>query len=258
MLERIAAVKREEIKELKMSLDTSGIYPRTDTIDPGPFLRREDHRVAVIAEVKKASPVKGLLCPDFDPVALAGSYQENGAGAVSVITDQQFFQGSKSFLTQVKSAVGLPVLRKDFILDPIQLYESVLLQADLVLLIAAMHDYHSLLKLSEKARELGLHVLLELHNREELQMAGDLPVPIIGINNRNLQDFTVSLSASLQLADSLPSQAIRVSESGISAPGDMAVLERAGFNAALVGEALVSAENPGLRLQELVQYSGEV
>lgn len=254
MLERIAAAKRKEIKELKIKLDISGIIPRVDRIDPRPFLQRDDGGIAVIAEVKKASPVKGVLCHEFDPVSLAESYRQNGAGAVSVITDQGFFQGDKEYLTRVKAAIDLPVLRKDFILDPVQLYESVLLQADMVLLIAAMHDYASLLSLSEKAAELGLYVLLEVHGRDELRMVHDLPVPMVGVNNRNLQDFTVSLAASLELAGEMPENVVRVSESGISDRNDLSTLQTAGFHAALIGEALVSAINPGLRLRDILQY----
>lgn len=256
MLERIAAAKRKEIEELKIKLDISRVVPRKEGINPLPFLKREDGRIAVIAEVKKASPIKGVLCPDFDPVSLAENYQQNGAGAVSVITDQGFFQGAKDYLTRVKAAVDLPVLRKDFILDPVQLYESVILQADMVLLIAAMHDYDSLLSLSEKADELGLYVLLEVHDRDELRIVHDLPIQLLGINNRNLKDFTVSLTTSLQLVDEMPDRVVRVSESGIADRRDLDTLRTAGFHAALIGEALVSAGNPGLRLRDILQYDG--
>ncbi len=258
MLERIVAAKRQEVQELKRSLDTSGVSRNGAALAPGPFLRRDDKRVAVIAEVKQASPVKGTLCADFDPLVLAASYQQNGAGAISVISDQPFFQGSKDYLPLVKAAVTLPVLRKDFIVDEIQLYESLMLQADLVLLIAALHDYGSLLRLSEKSLELGLAVLMEVHERAELEMVLDLPVPIIGINNRNLRDFSIKLATSLQLVDLLPDKVIKVSESGISSPADMLTLERAGFHAALIGEALVSAKNPGQKLQEIIAYRREV
>ena len=255
-MERIAAAKRKEIEELKIKLDISGVVPRKEGINPLTFLKREDGRIAVIAEVKKASPIKGVLCPDFDPVSLAENYQQNGAGAVSVITDQGFFQGAKDDLTRVKAAIDLPVLRKDFILDPVQLYESVILQADMVLLIAAMHDYDSLLNLSEKADELGLYVLLEVHDRDELRIAHDLPIQLLGINNRNLKDFTVSLTTSLQLVDEMPDRVVRVSESGIADRRDLDTLRNAGFHAALIGEALVSAGNPGLRLRDILQYDG--
>jgi len=255
LLERIAAAKRKEIEELKTNLDISGVAPRIAGIDPRPYLCRGDGRMAVIAEVKKASPVKGVLCQNFDPVGLAESYQKNGAGAVSVITDQGFFQGAREYLTQVKSVIDLPVLRKDFILDPVQLYESILLQADMILLIAAMHDYESLLTLSEKAEELGLYTLLEVHDRDELRMSRDLPVAMIGINNRNLKDFTVSLATSLHLVDEMPQHVIRLSESGISDHNDLSTLQKAGFHAALIGEALVSAINPGLRLRDILQYN---
>ncbi|MGE5389569.1 MAG: indole-3-glycerol phosphate synthase TrpC [Deltaproteobacteria bacterium] len=255
MLERIAAAKRREIEELKISMDISEVKPR-DVIDPRPFLCRTDGNIAVIAEVKKASPVKGVLCADFEPVSLAKSYQRNGAGAVSVITDQDFFQGDRDYLTQVKSAVDLPVLRKDFILDAVQLYESVLLGADIILLIAAMHDYASLLSLSEKADQLGLYILLEVHDRDELHISRDLPVQLVGINNRNLKDFTISLVNSLQLVDDMPEGVVRVSESGIRDHTDLRNLQNAGFHAALIGEALVSAPDPGLKLRQILYATG--
>ncbi len=257
MLNRIVEIKKQEVKDLQRSLDISRFAPGSERIDPFQVFMEPSRRVRIISEIKQASPVKGLLCTDFDPEKLARTYAENGAAAISCITDQKFFQGSREYLPLVKQTSGLPVLRKDFIIDQVQLYETLLLGADLVLLIAALHDYPTLLSLSEKCLELGIEPLLEIHAKEELQEALDLPVRIIGINNRNLKDFTVNLQTSLNLADDIPDNYIKVSESGIHAPADMVLLEEYGFDAALIGEALVSSGQPGDKLKELAFYRGD-
>ncbi|MEN6327590.1 MAG: indole-3-glycerol phosphate synthase TrpC [Syntrophomonas sp.] len=254
MLKRIAEAKIAEVKELRTSLVLDQIRPRVKNGDPLAVFKKGRPQVQVIAEIKKASPSKGVLCEDFQPRDLAAEYERNGAAAISVISDKQFFQGSGEYLVAVKEEVKLPVLRKDFIIDEIQLYESLQFGADLVLLIAALHNYRSLLALSEKSRELGLEVLLEVHDGEELKTALDLPVQMIGINNRNLRDFTVDIKTSLNLAERIPDSIIKISESGIKSAADMILLEAYGFNAALVGEALVSSPEPGAKLRELVFY----
>ncbi len=253
MLERIAAQKRLEVDQLKASLNLTGLLPPKESINPRSILTHS-RRVSVIAEIKKASPVKGVLCADFDPVGLAAAYADNGAAVLSVITDNKFFQGSPALIQDIRPQAELPVLRKDFIIDELQLYETVLLGADMVLLIAALHDYSALLRLSLKCKELGIEPLLEVHDREELKKVLDLPVQIIGVNNRNLKDFTVDITTSLELADYIPDSLIKVSESGINKPADMQRLAAWGFNAALIGEALVSSPNPGAKLKELVNY----
>lgn len=254
MLKRIVEAKIAEVKDLRTSLVLDQIKPRIKNGDPLAVFKQERPHVKVIAEIKKASPSKGLLCEDFKPRELAAQYARNGAAAISVITDQQFFQGSGEYLTVVKEEVELPVLRKDFVIDEIQLYETLRLGADLVLVIAALHDYRSLLTLSEKSQQLGLEVLLEVHDGEELETALDLPVSMIGINNRNLQDFTVDIKTSLKLAEIIPDSFIKISESGIKSARDMALLEAYGFDAALVGESLVSSPEPGEKLRELAFY----
>lgn len=254
MLKRIVEAKIAEVKELRTSLVLDQIVPRIKNGDPLAVFKEDRPRVKIIAEIKKASPSKGVLCEDFRPRELAAEYARNGAAAISVITDRPFFQGSGEYLTAVKEEVRLPVLRKDFIIDKIQLYETLKLGADLVLLIAALHNYQSLLALSEKSRELGLEVLLEVHDGEELKTALDLPVSMLGINNRNLRDFTVDIKTSLKLAETIPDSFIKISESGIKSAQDMILLEAYGFNAALVGETLVSSPEPGAKLRELAFY----
>lgn len=254
MLNRIAEAKKAEVKELRSLLDLDQIRPRVKNGDLLAVFKKGRPQVKVIAEIKKASPSKGVLCEDFRPRDLARDYARNGAAVISVITDRQFFMGDGEYLAIVKEEVKLPVLRKDFIIDEIQLYESVQMGADLVLLIVALHEYKNLLALSEKSRELGLEVLLEVHDYDELKTALDLPVRMVGINNRNLKDFTVDLKTSLKLAESIPETMIKVSESGIRNTLDMVLLEQHGFQGALIGEILVSSPEPGAKLRELAFY----
>ncbi|NLX01139.1 MAG: indole-3-glycerol phosphate synthase TrpC [Syntrophomonadaceae bacterium] len=254
MLEQIIRAKRQEVQELKNSLTVDDIIPCQHPLDVENIFRSDFKNMAIIAEVKKASPVKGILANEQDVLKLAACYRENGATAISYITDSQFFQGQKERLPRVKEISSLPVLRKEFIIDEIQLYETVLLQADMVLLIAALHDYFKLLALSEKSRELGLQVLLEVHDQEELQKAKDLPVKMLGVNNRNLKDFSVDVHRSLDLAEHIPSSFIKVSESGIKNREDIQLLKEHGYNAVLVGEALVTAPDPGEKLRELLGH----
>lgn len=253
MLERILAHKGEEVRQLKQSLNPDGIAAHKP--HPGlPDALRAGEHLQVIAEVKKASPSKGILCENFDPVGLAHLYEQNGAAAVSVLSDTRFFQGSPGYVQEITAAVQIPVLRKDFIIDEIQLYETAALGADLVLLIAGVLDYQQLLALCEKSSALGLEVLLETHSDSEVQMARDLPVRIIGINNRSLASFKVDIGTSLKLAEKLPAGAIKISESGIKSPSDLRLLEEHGFDAVLMGEALVKHNSPGLKLRELLKY----
>ena len=252
MLEQIIRVKQQEVQELKNRLNVDDITPCPYPLDVEKVFRRDFKNMAIIAEVKKASPVKGILVDELDVLQLAHRYRENGATAISYITDSQFFHGQKECLPRVKEISGLPVLRKDFIIDEIQLYETVLLQADMVLLIAALHDYSELLSLSEKSRELGIEVLLEVHDREELQKAKDLPVKMLGVNNRNLKDFKVDIGQSLELAEHIPPSFIKVSESGIKTREDIKLLKGYGYNVVLVGEALITAPDPGEKLRELL------
>lgn len=228
--------------------------PRRESFDPKSIFSANNPGIKIIAEVKKASPSKGLLCSSFDHCQLARSYAAGGAAAVSVITDVEFFQGSPSYLMDIRNTTEIPLLRKDFILDEIQLYETVCMGADMVLLIAALHEYDALLQLTEKCKNLGLQALLEVHDNSELDMVRDLPVGMVGVNNRNLKSFRVDINTSLNLAQNLPSDCIKVSESGIHQPEHLILLEEAGFNAVLVGESLVKSDNPGAKLAELLNY----
>lgn len=206
---------------------------------------------AVIAEIKKASPSKGVLREDFDPAAIARSYEAGGATCLSVLTDVDFFQGADAHLQQARAATTLPVLRKDFILDPYQVLEARALGADAILLIAAaLHD-GQMAELAAVAGEFGLDVLIEVHNAAELARALEIPGRLIGINNRDLHSFEVSLDTTLALLGQIPADRLVVTESGILAAADVALMRRQGVHAFLVGEAFMRAPDPGARLAEL-------
>lgn len=256
MLNQIVAAKQEDMK-----LYGNAIMDEFAHSDNLPFIKdftamfTSDQHVKLIAEVKKASPSKGTFLTDFDPVSLAAIYQQNGAGAISVITEERFFQGSIHFIPEIKNQIELPILRKDFIIDERQLYETRLLGADAILLIATLLP-DRLLALVELAQKLGLEPLVEVHNEEELKQALNTPTRMIGINNRNLHDFSVNIQVCLDLISLVPSGVYGVAESGISSPADMATLESHRFRGALVGEALVTATNIGAKVRELVGYQG--
>jgi len=213
---------------------------------------RANAGVAIIAEVKKASPSKGVLRADFDPVAIAQGYQRGGACAVSVLTDQTYFQGSIAYLQAVRSGIELPVLRKDFIIDPIQIEQSVAMGADAVLLIVAALSDQSLHQLYAAATSAGLDVLIEVHDKQELQRALELKPGMLGINNRNLKTFDVNIQTTFDLLPLIDSETIVVSESGIGCAQDMRQLAQHGVKAALIGERFVVEKEPELKLRELV------
>ncbi len=212
----------------------------------------ENGRPAVIAEIKKASPSKGVIRPDFDPAGLAQTYAEAGAVCLSVLTDEKFFQGSDLHLQQVGAATGLPVLRKDFIIDPYQVYEARAIGADCILLIVAALDDARMQDLAATAAGIGLDVLVEVHNREELERALLLRTPLIGINNRDLHTFETSLQTTLDLMpDMFPDRTV-VTESGIHSRADIELMRSRDVHAFLIGEALLRADDPGARLRELI------
>nr|WP_298129366.1 indole-3-glycerol phosphate synthase TrpC [uncultured Pseudoxanthomonas sp.] len=206
---------------------------------------------AVIAEVKKASPSKGVIRPDFRPADIAVSYEFGGAACLSVLTDVDFFQGADEYLKQAREACTLPVLRKDFTIDPYQVYEARVLGADCILLIVAALDDGQLVDLSGLAMQLGMDVLVEVHDIDELERALQVPVPLVGINNRNLRTFEVSLQTTLDMKQAVPKDRLLVTESGILVPEDVATMRDAGINAFLVGETFMRAEEPGEALRQL-------
>jgi len=205
-------------------------------------------RPAVIAELKRASPSKGVLREDFRPAEIAAGYERGGAACLSVLTDPDFFQGSDIHLREARVACALPVLRKDFIIDPYQVYEARAIGADCILLIVACLDDHRLRELNALAAELGLDVLVEAHDREELERALAIPGRLIGINNRNLHNFQVSLETTLGMLDAIPRDRIPITESGIDAREEVARMREHGVHAFLVGEAFMRAADPGAML----------
>lgn len=206
---------------------------------------------AVIAEIKKASPSKGVLRADFDPVAIARTYAAHGAACLSVLTDEQFFQGSPAYLAAARDASGLPALRKDFMVDPYQVYEARAMGADAILLIVAALDLPLMQDLESIARSLGMAVLVEIHGADELDLALALATPLLGINNRNLRTFETRLDTTLALLPRIPPGRLVVTESGILAPADVALMRSHGVDAFLVGEAFMRAADPGVELARL-------
>lgn len=257
ILEKILAVKAEEIAEAKSVVDDAAMRRRAEESgrrrDFAGALRRKIAAglPAIIAEVKKASPSKGLLRERFDPAAIARSYEQHGAACLSVLTDRRFFQGSAEDLAAARNACELPVLRKDFVVDPYQIYESRALGADCVLLIAAALELPRMRDLEATAGSVGMDVLVEVHNRRELDSALQLATPLIGINNRDLHTFETRLEISCLLSPMVVGSRIAISESGILAPEDVALLRRGGIQAFLVGEVFMRALDPGLELSRL-------
>ena len=257
ILQRILARKSEEVAERMAALPLAELsarlagLPETRGFAAAIEARIDAGLAAVIAEVKKASPSRGVIRADFHPAEIARSYEAAGAACLSVLTDRDFFQGSEEYLQQARAACSLPLLRKDFIIDPYQVYEARVMGADCVLLIVAALDDAQLLELSLLAAELDLDVLCEVHDAEELERALALPVPLIGVNNRNLRTFQTSLETSLELQGLIEYDRILVSESGIHTPADVARLREAGIHAFLVGEAFMRAEDPGSELKRL-------
>lgn len=257
ILDKIIAVKREEIAEAikrkPLAVMREDAESRVLTRDFVGALRAKISagKPAVIAEVKKASPSKGVLRADFIPADIAQSYAEHGAACLSVLTDRQFFQGSVDYLKQARASCALPVLRKDFMVDAYQVYEARVMGADCILLIAACLDDAQMKALEALAFSLDMAVLVEVHDEAELERALRLRTPLIGINNRNLKTFEVSLDTTLSLLGKVPADRLLVTESGISTPADVKRLREAKVNAFLVGEAFMRADDPGVALAQL-------
>jgi indole-3-glycerol phosphate synthase len=257
ILERIVAVKREEVSRAKTSRDLAAVRAaareRRDVRGFEQSLRRRVAQglPAVIAEIKKASPSKGVLREQFVPAEIAASYGRHGAACLSVLTDERFFQGAPAFLADARSACDLPALRKDFIVDEYQVHESRAIGADCILLIAACVADAQMAEFESCAHELGMAVLVEVHDEAELERALKLKTPLVGINNRNLRTFQVSLQTTLSLQPRLPADRLLITESGILAAADVQRLRAAGVHAFLVGEAFMRAADPGQALAQL-------
>ena len=256
ILDKILATKSKEIFEAKKSISIEQLKKNIFESDrPRDFVQalKDKHNKkesAVIAEIKKASPSKGIIRKNFDPVSIALSYENGGAACLSILTDQDYFQGHPEYIMQVKSNSKLPILRKDFIVDPFQIYESRAMGADCVLLIVAALDLKKMKELESLANELEMAVLVESHNQQELDLALELETPLIGINNRDLKTFNVSLQTSIDLVRNFEGR-IPITESGIFTEKDVKLMEGNHINTFLVGEAFMKQPDPGLALNKL-------
>jgi indole-3-glycerol phosphate synthase len=257
ILKKILARKQQEIIENSALISQSELIEKITLGSPprgfanAISAKIESGEAAVVAEIKRASPSKGVICENFDPESIAKSYQLGGACCLSILTDVDFFQGSNEYLKVARRACQLPVIRKDFIIDEYQVYESRAMEADCILLIVSALSAESLSKLHELSLSLGMDVLIEVHNEQELEVALCLNNSIIGINNRNLHTFDVSLENTLCLVDKIPRATIIVTESGIHSQSDVRLMRSKNVNGFLVGEAFMKTPNPGLKLQEM-------
>ena len=259
ILVRILDTKAREVAERKQQISLQQIKSELENIAPTrDFVaairqRVEAGRAATIAEIKKASPSKGIMREDFDPAQIARSYEKGGAACLSVLTDVEYFQGSDAYLKQAKEACSLPVLRKEFIIDPYQVYESRLIGGDCILLIVAALDDQQLREFTDLAHSLDMAVLVEVHDAEELARALELNTTLIGINNRNLRTFETSLQTTVSLLAEIPEDRIIVTESGIHERSDVENMLAHDVRAFLIGEAFMRAEEPGDRLAQLCE-----
>ena len=257
VLKRILAVKRDEVATSKVETPLAAMRSAAEAQPvPRDFLGAIRNRIAagkpaVIAEIKKASPSRGVLRSDFRPARIAASYEQHGAACLSVLTDRRFFQGAPAYLQAARAACELPVLRKDFLIDAYQVHETRAMDADAILLIAAALDLPAMRDFEAIADSLGMAVLVEVHNGQELDLALQLRTLLIGINNRNLRSFEVNLQNTLELLPYLPADRIVVTESGILSTRDVQLVRDHGVNAFLVGEAFMRAVDPGEALAEL-------
>jgi indole-3-glycerol phosphate synthase len=261
ILNKILAVKADEVAAAKKHRDLASLRREVETDAEGRAGIRDFEaslrkhiaagKAGVIAEVKKASPSKGVLRADFKPANIAESYARHGAACLSVLTDVQFFQGDVAYLKQARAACEIPVLRKDFMIDMYQVYEARAMGADAILLIVSALDHGLMAELEACALELGLAVLVEVHDGDELTAALKLQTPLVGINNRNLRTFETSLQTTIDLLDRIPPQKLVVTESGIMVPDDVKTMRDANVNAFLVGEAFMRAPEPGVELARL-------
>lgn len=253
ILERIAATKKREVAELKQSKPLHSLsVPTRDSLRDFTAALLKQSGPAIIAEIKKASPSKGLIRADFDVEAITRIYADKGAACLSVLTDAVYFQGHPDYLAKAKRRCNLPVLRKDFIIDSYQIHESLALGADCILLIAALLDDTQLHDFCNQAQELGMAVLVESHTKEELERALRLPTPLIGINNRSLHTFETNIQLTLDLQSLVPKDRLIITESGITNKTDIKRMQSQGINAFLIGESLMRAQDIGKALEDLL------
>ncbi|WP_241086033.1 indole-3-glycerol phosphate synthase TrpC [Candidatus Vondammii sp. HM_W22] len=260
ILKKIILRKREEITERSEELPLEQLIANLEGISPtrgfadAIATKISSGKPGVIAEIKKASPSKGVIRENFYPAEIAKSYQQRGAACLSILTDINFFQGSDEYLKQARAACQLPVIRKDFIIDPYQVYEARTIGADCILLIAACLNDALMSELNDLAHHLKMDVLIEVHDSEELSRALQVNNGLVGINNRNLRTFDMNLNTTLEMRERIPEDRILVTESGIHTTEDVALMRRNGVNAFLVGEVFMRAEEPGEKLAELFGF----
>lgn len=257
MLKTIVDYKRKEIKESKASLSLSELKKRLNDINQGTrdfkkALLGNKRGTRIIAEIKKASPSKGIICKNFNPIDIAKTYEDNGAIAISVLTEKRYFQGDLKFISLIKKKVSIPLLRKDFIIDSYQIYETRLVGGDAVLLIVSILDHIQLKDLISLTRELGMECLVEVHSDSEMDMALKSDCSIIGINNRDLKTFKTDINTTLRLIKRVPNNRIVISESGIERREDIELLKDAGVHAFLIGETLMKENNIAYKLSSLI------
>lgn len=257
VLDKIMSHKAQQVEHDKRRVSFADVQAKAgDQSEPRGFVNRLNEslsagRSAVIAEIKKASPSKGLIRPDFHPAAIADSYEQAGASCLSVLTDEEFFKGCTDYFLQARQASSLPMLRKDFMLDDYQVYEARAMGADCILLIVSALEDGLMQDLSGRALELDMDVLVEVHNAQELERGLKLDMPMIGINNRNLRNFETSLHTTIELLNAIPDEVVVVTESGIHTPEDVALMRQHKVDSFLVGEAFMRADEPGEKLAQL-------
>ncbi|MCI0667727.1 MAG: indole-3-glycerol phosphate synthase TrpC [Methylococcaceae bacterium] len=259
VLRNILLHKAEEVARRKSRMSLADLEAQIEGCSkPRGFYRKIQERLdqgqaAIIAEIKKASPSKGVIRENFQPIQIARSYEQNGAACISVLTDQKFFQGSEVYLQLARSACSLPVLRKDFTIDPYQVIEARAIEADCILLIVAALEDALMKELADTAAGLGMDVLVEVHDFEEIERALKLDLPLLGINNRDLRTFETRLDTTLDLSKYVPSDKILVTESGIHGPADVRWMREHAVHAFLIGEAFMQADEPGVKLREMLE-----
>jgi len=257
ILSRIIEEKKRVIEEAKREKPLDDLMRQVKGICVKSMFKKyisRPHHINLIAEIKKASPSRGVIRGDFNPVKIAVTYQSNGAAAISVLTDERFFEGRLEYIAKIKESVSIPVLRKDFIIDEYQIYESVAAGADAILLIADLLAVNELTGFHDLATSLGLDVLVEVHDEEDIEKALAANADIIGINNRDLHTFRVDFDITQKLARIIPQSKIKVSESGIKTHEDVMFLKSLGVNAVLIGEAFMEAEDIATKMREIMRY----